>query len=206
MTKNEDSPLSKAHEAIGAYFCAFASLERELWQTIKVVYRLQNHEAADAIVAALGDFSRKGSLVRAAVQLAKRADGTDTSDEWKESADATLGAILGCSDERNRLAHGELEPHEDGSVLIRRLKPDKGKLKGFDPVLWSQESFTSKIAALGKLTHELASVKDELAKVEIPYQSLAWLNVDQSGIVYRRTMSPALIAAAQAEVPRPETD
>ena len=42
---------ANAFQAIGAYFCAFSAMERELGEAIKVIFRLQNHEAADTIVA-----------------------------------------------------------------------------------------------------------------------------------------------------------
>jgi hypothetical protein len=65
--------MVKAHQAIGEYFCAFSSLERELGQAIKVVLRLQDNAAADAIVSLIGDFARKAGVVREAVQTATRA-------------------------------------------------------------------------------------------------------------------------------------
>jgi hypothetical protein len=54
-----EPPFSKAPQAIGAYFRAFSAMEPELGETIKVVFRLQRHEAADTITAALGDISKK---------------------------------------------------------------------------------------------------------------------------------------------------
>ena len=59
----EDDPCAKAYQAIGAYFCAFSALERELGEAIKVIFRLEQHEASDAIVAAFGDVSKKINLV-----------------------------------------------------------------------------------------------------------------------------------------------
>jgi hypothetical protein len=59
--------VTEAHQAIGAYLCAFSALDQELGETVKVIFRLQAHQAADTIVAALEDFSRKARLVRAAV-------------------------------------------------------------------------------------------------------------------------------------------
>jgi len=78
-----NDPLAKAHQAIGAYFCAFSELERELGEALKVVLRLQGNPTADAIVAAVRDFVRKAKIVREAVQGAKNADGTEPSTEWK---------------------------------------------------------------------------------------------------------------------------
>jgi hypothetical protein len=51
--RQTDMPYAKAHQAIGAYFCAFSALEHELGETIKLVLQLQNHEAGDAVMAAL---------------------------------------------------------------------------------------------------------------------------------------------------------
>jgi hypothetical protein len=96
----------KAHQAIGAYFCAFSALDRELGETVKVVFRLQQHEAADTIIAALEDFSRKVRLVRGAVQVARHADGSATSAEWRAAADETSKKILALNDTgRVPLAH-----------------------------------------------------------------------------------------------------
>jgi hypothetical protein len=53
-----DEPLAKAHQAVGAYFCAFSELERELGEALKVVLRLEGNAAADVIVALVGDFAR----------------------------------------------------------------------------------------------------------------------------------------------------
>jgi hypothetical protein len=88
---------AKAHQAIGAYFCAFSELERELGEALKVVLQLQNNPAADAIVAAVGDFVRKANIVREAAQGAKNADGTEPTGEWKTSTDRTIADILGCN-------------------------------------------------------------------------------------------------------------
>ena len=97
MTTDENV---KAHQAIGAYFCAFSALERELGEAIKVVFRLQGHEAADAIAAAL-EMAKKIDLVWTAVLLAKKADGTETTEEWKEKAAATMSEIYGSNSQRN---------------------------------------------------------------------------------------------------------
>jgi hypothetical protein len=58
----EQSPYAEAHRAIGEFFCEFSKLERELGETIKVIFRLEKHEAGDAIVAALGDAGKKSGL------------------------------------------------------------------------------------------------------------------------------------------------
>jgi hypothetical protein len=89
----EQSPYAEAHQAIGEFYCEFSKLERELGETIKVIFRLEEHEASDAIVAALGDVGRKINLVWAAVLLAKNVDGSETTTEWKDKADKTMKAI-----------------------------------------------------------------------------------------------------------------
>ena len=65
----------KAYQAVGEYFCAFSALERALGEAIKVIYHLDQHEAADAIVAALGDMSKKINFVWTASRMAKNANG-----------------------------------------------------------------------------------------------------------------------------------
>jgi hypothetical protein len=94
--------LSKAHEAIGEFFCAFSNLERELGEAIKVVLRLRDHPAADAIVGLVGDFTRKANIVREAVQGAKRPDGTDPDEKWKRDVDEMMKQILGCNNPHRR--------------------------------------------------------------------------------------------------------
>jgi hypothetical protein len=68
-------------------------LERELGEAVKVVLGLQSHQAADFVVAALYDVARKANLVRAAVAVAKNVNGSETSEEWKRSADKTMKGI-----------------------------------------------------------------------------------------------------------------
>lgn len=80
----ETSSFADAHRAIGAYFCAFSRVEQELGESVKVVFDLQGNEAADAIVTAIWDYTRKANLVRAASTGAKNADGSDASAEWKD--------------------------------------------------------------------------------------------------------------------------
>jgi hypothetical protein len=51
MTENpavDDSSVAKTHQAIGAFICAFSTLEHELGEAIKVVLGIENHPAADA--------------------------------------------------------------------------------------------------------------------------------------------------------------
>jgi hypothetical protein len=85
----------KAYRAIGAFQCAFSVLEHELGETIKTILRLQQPEAGDMVVAALGDFARKASFIRAAIAVAKKPDGSGTSDEWKAKTDKTIRDCLG---------------------------------------------------------------------------------------------------------------
>jgi hypothetical protein len=152
-----EEPLAKAHQAIGAYFCAFSALERELGESIKVVLRLEGNAAADTIVALIRDFTRKANIVREAVQTAKRADGTDPTEEWKTRADTTLANILGCnSPDRVDLAHDYLGPQPDGSLSLQ--KPGQG------PRTWTSENLEGKtkklrdtwrLAANGEISHAL---------------------------------------------------
>src|SRR5512144_1522103 len=112
----EESPCAKAHQAIGEFFCEFSKLERELGEAIKIIFRLEQHEASDAIVAALGDESRKINLVWVAALLAKNADGSEITSSWKDAADEKMKDIWACNGNRNQLAHSFLEPSIDGSV------------------------------------------------------------------------------------------
>jgi hypothetical protein len=163
MTETETSPLAEAHQAIGAYFCSFSRVEHELGESIKAVYDLQNNEASDAIVAALGDFAKKAGLVWAASKGAKNVDGSEAAAEWKDKVEATIKRVLRCNDfDRVRLAHSLLQPNADGSVDFVRLKVDGGKVTGRDGVKWSREDFRSKIQQLEKLAEELRSLNGEL--------------------------------------------
>jgi hypothetical protein len=174
-----ENPAAKAHEAIGAYFCAFSALEQELGETIKVLFQLQEHPAADAILAALGEVSKKIGLVRSSVHFAKNADGTDVAECWKEGADATMGGIWKCNDERNQLAHSLLQPEKDGSVKLTRLRLVGGKLKGKDAlVTWTVGDFLLKFERLTELTGKLQAIRGELQKFKIPLPDLSWLAGD----------------------------
>jgi hypothetical protein len=159
-----DEPLAKAHQAIGAYFCAFSELERELGEALKVVLRLQNNPAADVIVALVGDFARKANIVREAIKGAKNADGTEPLSGWKDTADTTMGEILGCNrPDRVDLAHDYLEPHPDGSVSLQ--KP------GQPPRPWTSIAFDLKTNKLKDLTSELRTAMTELVTLKIPVPS-----------------------------------
>jgi hypothetical protein len=170
---------AEAYRAIGAYFCAFSALERELGETIKVIFRLGAHEARETIVAALGDVSKKINPVWAASQLAKRADGSDTPKDWKENADKTMAAIWECNGDRNQLAHSFLEPKADGSVELKRLRLGGGELRGADdPNKWTQDNFKTKLARLSDLTRQLQNVKDHLSEFKITIPDDTWMRAD----------------------------
>lgn len=152
--------LSKAHEAIGEFFCAFSNLERELGEAIKVVLRLRDHPAADAIVGLVGDFTRKANIVREAVQDAKRPDGTDPDEKWKRDVDKMMKQILGCNrPHRTDLAHDYLEPHADGSVSLQ--KPGETQRP------WSSEDFSRKIANMNELANKVRAVRTDLTNLNI---------------------------------------
>jgi hypothetical protein len=155
-----DEPLSKAHQAVGAYFCAFSELERELGEALKVVLQLQNNPAANAIVGAVRDFARKANIVQEAILGAKNADGTEPTPEWKARMDKTMREILGCnSTDRTSLAHDYLEPHPDGSVSLQR--PGQGARS------WTSAELDGKIQKLKLLARELRTATAELATLKI---------------------------------------
>ena len=114
MSRNHD----QAYQSVGEYFCAFSALERAVGKALKVIYRLDQPEAADVIVAALGDMGKKVNHVWMAAQMAKNADGSETSHDWKNTAGRTMSEVWEYSNDRNRLAHSFLDPNTDGSVTI----------------------------------------------------------------------------------------
>jgi hypothetical protein len=79
------SAEQQAHEAIGRFSCVFSELDYELGQTVKVIFRITDHEAANAIVA-LADFAKKVNLIKSAVHFARRPDGAELPGQWKEDA------------------------------------------------------------------------------------------------------------------------
>jgi hypothetical protein len=161
--------LSKAHEAIGEFFCAFSNLERELGEAIKVVLRLRDHPAADAVVGLVGDFARKANIVREAVQSAKRPDGTDPDEKWKRDVDEMMKQILGCNrPHRTDLAHDYLEPHVDGSVSLQ--KPGEKT-----PRPWTSEDFSRKIANMNELANKVRTVRTDLTNLNIPVPT-GWMS------------------------------
>jgi hypothetical protein len=156
---NEPS-MDKAHQAIGAYFCAFSELERELGEALKVVLRLQKNPAADTIVRIVQDFRRKASVVQAAITGAKNRDGTDPSSEWKTKANKTMEEILGCNNpDRTDLAHDYLEPHTDGSVSLQ--KP------GQEQRHWAYDELDGKVQKVKRLTEELRTLRNDLTTLTI---------------------------------------
>src|SRR5262245_36987706 len=88
----DQDPIKDAYVAIGRFFSTFSELDYELGETVKVIFRITDHDAADAIVA-LADFAKKVNLIRSAVQFAKRPDGEDLSETWKEKADEILKQV-----------------------------------------------------------------------------------------------------------------
>jgi hypothetical protein len=152
-----------------------SELDRELGEAIKVALQLENQEAGNIIVAALGDVSRKASLVRAAVQVDKNVDGSDTTKAWKKSADDTMKGILACnSNDRVLLAHSLLEPQNGGAVQFTRLHIPDGVCKSRQET-WTHQDFTKKIEQLTDLTTKLQSIRNELNTLRIEIPDLGWL-------------------------------
>jgi hypothetical protein len=165
------NPLVEAHQAIGEYFCAFSRLERELGEALKVVLQLRGNPAADTIVGIVHDFVRKVRVVRAAVQTAKNANGSDPDNEWKSNADKLMVEILGCNNpDRTDLAHDYLEPHADGSVSLQ--KPGQQK-----PEIWTSQKFADKIANMNDLAARLSTVTTNLTTLRIQIPS-GWISLD----------------------------
>jgi hypothetical protein len=195
----ETAPLDAAYEAIGAYFCEFSLVKQELGESVKVVYGLQSHEASDAIVAALGDFARKASMVLAASKGAKNADGkTDASADWKDKVETTIKRVFECNDDRARLAHSLLQPNADGSVDLVRLKIDRGKVTGRDGVKWSRDDFVAKIGRLKEVAEELKSLNDELRTFKYTIPNLGWMSLSNFEPTIRM-MRPQGISAVLME-------
>jgi hypothetical protein len=164
MAEKSESPFAMAYQAIGEYFCAFSRLEGELGETIMVILRLQDHEARDTIIVALGaiDISKKIGLVKDAVQLAKNSFGSETSENWKKRAGETMEAIWKCIPDRNLLAHSYLEPKSDGSVDIA----SHGKFKG---IPWNKDKFAATIGRLVELAAQLEKIKNDLQKYKVNF-------------------------------------
>jgi hypothetical protein len=168
---NDDTKFAKAHQAIGQYFSEFSELERELGEAVKVVLHLEDHPAADHVVAALRYPSTKASLVRAAAKIATKKDGSEPSVEWKGKADNTLADIIKHSDgSRNTLAHSLLEPQEDGSVKVTRATlSHRGEMTPGEPKTWN---FKDEIDEVQRLTKELRDIRTDLSKLDVPLKDL----------------------------------
>jgi hypothetical protein len=151
----------KAYQAVGEYVCAFSALERALGEAIKVIYRLDQHEAADAIVAALGDMSKKINLVWTASQMAKNANGSETPPDWKKAAGRTMSEVWECSNDRNLLAHSFLDPNTDGSVTIERLRVQGGTLQ---------------VQRLSVLTQQVQTLTSNLSTFTITIPDAGWMS------------------------------
>jgi hypothetical protein len=197
----DTSPLADAHQAIGAHFAAFSRVEHELGESVKAVFGLENNDASDAIVAALGDFARKANLVRAASRGAKYADGSEASAEWKDKVEATIKRVLSCNGHRVSLAHSLLQPNDDGSVDLVRLKLDHGKVTGRDAVKWSRDDFREKIQQLHKLAEELKSLNSELRTFKYTIPNLGTMNW-MADFMTTGTIPSALWLTTQQEKPR----
>jgi hypothetical protein len=164
---------AKAHQAIGQYFSEFSELERELGEAVKVVLHLEDHPAADIVVAALRYPSTKASLVRAATEIARKKDGSETSPEWKAKADETLGEISKhCYGSRNTLAHSLLEPQEDGSVKVTsRTLSGSGQMTPGEPKTWN---LNDEINDVRRLTKGLREIRAELSDLEVVVGKIHW--------------------------------
>jgi hypothetical protein len=164
----------KVHEAVGRFLCIFSELEHELGEAVKVIFKVQDQEAADAI-GALADFTKKVNLVKSAVDFARRSSGEELSGEWKKSAQATLNAILAVNTkERVLLVHSRLQPQTDGSVVITRLTA-QGTLK-IDKKTWTQEDFRKKYTQIEDLINEVRAITKELLTVLLYAQGIATLS------------------------------
>src|SRR5262245_5761821 len=168
---HDDTKFAKAHQAIGQYFSEFSELERELGEAVKVVLHLESHDAAEIVVAALRYPSTKASLVRAAAEIARKKDGSETSPEWKAKADKTLQEIIKHSDgSRNTLAHSLLEPQADGSVQVTRPHlSHSGQMTPGVPEPWNLKD---EIEDVQSLTEELKEITADLSRLDVPIRNL----------------------------------
>ena len=167
MSRNHD----QAYQSVGEYFCAFSALERAVGEALKVIYRLDQHEAADAIVAALGDMGKKVNLVWMASQMAKNADGSETSHDWKNAAGRTMSEVWEYSNDRNRLAHSFLDPNTDGSVTIEGGMRDAG-VHG----TWTKDQFKAKAQRLSVLTQQVQTLTNDLSTFAITIPDADWIS------------------------------
>jgi len=169
---SDQTEFARAYQALGEYFCAFSELDRELGEAVKVVLGLTTHRAGDFVVAALQDPARKARLVQAAVAVAKNADGSETSAEWKESAGETVKKALGHNENtRVPLAHSYLEAQAHGLIRLTRLNLRDGELTG-EPKPWKLED---KIKEARDITERLQGITRDLSQLTISIPDLGWL-------------------------------
>jgi hypothetical protein len=141
-------------------------VESELGEAVKVVLGLETNDASDAIVTLL-DFAKKASLVLAAINDAKNADGTETSKAWKDKAASAVKEAFACNvEDRVPLAHSRLEPNADGSVDLKRVKVDHGKVKD-QGVKWTHDNLSKKITGAREAAKHLREANAELRSVKI---------------------------------------
>jgi hypothetical protein len=197
---NDDTNFAKAHQAIGEYFSEFSELERELGEAVKMVLHLDGHDAADIVVAALRYPSMKASLVRAAAEIAKKKDGSETSTEWKTKADKTLKEIIKHSDgTRNTLAHSLLKPREDGLVdVTSRTLSHTGQMTPEATKPWNLKD---EIDEVRRLTEGLRDIRAELSKLEVQVGKIQFAQA-VLGPPYDLTQSPLLTLREHAAANR----
>jgi hypothetical protein len=198
-------PLAEAYQSIGEYFVEFSKVEHELGQAVIVVLGLQKNEASDAIVSSL-DFAKKAGFVLAAINDAKNASGSEASEEWKKGAATAVKEAFECNDDRVSLSHSLLQPNEDGSVDLKRLSLDRGKVKDAED-RWVYEDFTEKIMRSRAVAGKLRSLNKELRniKIEVPAAHLS-LSSTSPMLIFRRQMSPALMQSLVEPPASPKED
>ena len=208
MTEKDTSPLAGAYQAIGAYFCSFSRVEHELGESFKAGYGLQNNDASDAIVAALGDVARKTNLVWAASKGAKNAQGEEASAEWKAKVEARVKSVFNCNDDRVLLAHSLLGPKADGSVDLVRLKVTGGKVTGKDAIKWSSDDFLSKTKQMDELVGESKSLNGELRNFKYTIPNFGWIPSSNFLDMMARPIPPLALRALllQQNVPAVDTE
>jgi hypothetical protein len=128
--------------------------------------------------------------------MAKNADGSETTTEWKENADKIMRAIHKRNDIRNGLAHSFLEPLTDGSVAVARLQVIGGELKGGDKEQWTRKDFKDEIKELNELTANLHSLKSDLSTLKIRLSDV----VISAGVA---VSAGSLVATGRSEIFEP---
>jgi hypothetical protein len=167
-----------ALQALGAFFCAFSEVEHELGKAMGAVIRVEDPEATKFLVAALGDISKKLSLLLAAVQSAKKADGSDASEQWKQEAIASLKAVFKCNEDRVLLAHSRLQCTTDGLMLTRQ-KLDRGVFKSAEET-WDTTKLKGKIDRLEELTKKVRKMGADLNTLVISIPDDIWITIEPS--------------------------